>query len=133
MKEWIETNGPTLAVISAGMLLLGIIAVPWIILKLPEDALVRPNPLDVLGRRHPAIRIGFLVLRNAVAAPLFILGVIMLVAPGQGILTIVLALVLADFPGKYKIERRLFASKPILRSLNWIRRKGRRPEFRTSG
>ena len=130
MLEWINTNGPALALVSAAMLALGVVAVPWIILRLPTNALVRPNPLDKLGRLHPVLRVTLLVARNVVALPLFILGVVMLVTPGQGILTIVLALVLAEFPGKFRLERRLLRAKPIIDALNWIRRKGHRDEFK---
>ena len=131
MIEWVKANGEMLAAISAVMLALGVIAVPWITLRLPKDALIRRNPLDVLGDQHPVIRAALLVVRNLVALPLLILGVIMLVTPGQGILTIVLALVLADFPGKFQIERRVLGYPPIVKSLNWIRRKGHREEFET--
>jgi hypothetical protein len=129
MIEWMKTHGPELALASAIMLVMGVVAVPWIILRLPKNALHRRNPLDVLGERHHVLRVTLFIVRNVVALPLFVLGVIMVVAPGQGILTIVLSLVLADFPGKFRIERRLLSAKPIVRALNWIRRKGHREEF----
>ena len=52
----------------------------------------------------------------------------MLVAPGQGLLTLAAALVLLDFPGKYRLERRLVTQKPVWKSINWLRRRaGREP------
>ena len=114
MIEWMKTHGPELALVSAIMLVMGVVAVPWIILRLPTNALHRRNPLDVLGERHHVLRVTLFIVRNVVALPLFVLGVIMVVAPGQGILTIVLSLMLADFPGKFRIERRLLSAKPSL-------------------
>jgi hypothetical protein len=132
MFEWINTNGPAMAAASAVMMVLGLVALPWVVLRLPTDALIRRNPLDVLGERHLALRITLFVVRNAIAVPLIVLGVIMLVTPGNGIVTIVLALILADFPDKFGIERKLLASRPVVGSLNWIRRKGGREEFLVS-
>jgi hypothetical protein len=45
------------------------------------------------------------------------------VLPGQGLLTIVVGLLLIDFPGKYSLERRLAGQSHVFRMLNWIRRK----------
>lgn len=53
----------------------------------------------------------------------------MLVLPGQGLLTIVLGLFLMDFPGKFYLLDVILHNKAVQHSLNWIRRKGNRPEF----
>ena len=51
----------------------------------------------------------------------------LLLLPGQGILTIAMGLVTADFPGKRRIERWLVARPGILKSLNWVRARAGRP------
>ncbi len=51
----------------------------------------------------------------------------MLMTPGQGLLTILVGLVLTDFPGKHKIEQKLIAMPKVLSSLNWIRAKAKKP------
>jgi hypothetical protein len=48
-------------------------------------------------------------------------GILLLVLPGQGILTLLVGLVLLDFPGKYQAERWIVERKYILQSINWIR------------
>ena len=53
-------------------------------------------------------------------------GIAMLVLPGQGVLTIVIGIMLLDFPGKYRFERRLVAYGPVLKAINGIRRAARR-------
>ena len=63
------------------------------------------------------------------AARLF--GLLMLVLPGQGILTLLAGLVLLDFPGKFLLLRWLARKDRILRSLNWIRKKGHKEPFAT--
>ena len=56
-------------------------------------------------------------------------GIAMLVLPGQGLLTIVVGIVLLNFPGKYRLERWLATRSPVWRSLNWLRRRAGRPEL----
>ena len=112
------------------MLAVGVLAVPWIILRLPEDALQRPSPLQQVRKRHPILRALIFVVRNAIGLPLLILGIVMLVAPGQGVLTILLALGIMEFPGKWRLEHLILERKSVYRTLNWIRRKGKKPPFR---
>nr|WP_206063674.1 hypothetical protein [Oceanimonas sp. MB9] len=51
----------------------------------------------------------------------------LLVLPGQGLLTILIALVLLSFPGKYRLERRLFMVPTVRNTVNWLRRRAERP------
>ena len=129
MWDWLTRHSVEIGLGSALMLALGIVAVPWIVVRLPEDALQRPNPLEAYRHRHPVLRGLLFVVRNAVGLVLLTLGVIMLVTPGQGILTIVLALGIMDFPGKWRLEHAILERKSVYRSLNWIRRKGGRSEL----
>ena len=56
------------------------------------------------------------------------LGVVMLVTPGQGLLTMVMGIALMDFPGKDRLEKALVARAGIRAALNWVRhRQGREP------
>jgi hypothetical protein len=49
------------------------------------------------------------------------------VLPGQGLLTILIALILLDFPGKRSLERRIIARPKVLRAVNGLRTKAGRP------
>jgi hypothetical protein len=69
------------------------------------------------------------VARNAVGLPLLVLGTVMLITPGQGLLTILLALGIMEFPGKWRLEHAILERRAVYRALNWIRRKGHRPAF----
>jgi hypothetical protein len=53
----------------------------------------------------------------------------MLVTPGQGILTILVGLLLMNFPGKYRVERWLVTRPGVLRSLNRLRKRRGEPPF----
>jgi hypothetical protein len=54
-------------------------------------------------------------------------GVAMLLLPGQGILTILIGLMLIDFPGKRRLERRLVQQPSVWRAINWMRAKAHQP------
>ncbi len=75
------------------------------------------------------------IVKNLAGGILICLGMVMLIVPGQGLLTLFLGLVIMDFPGKNKVIRCLIRVKTIQNSLNWIRRKkdGRFLCFRFSG
>ena len=60
---------------------------------------------------------------------LLVCGVVMLVLPGQGLITIVIGLSLIPFPGKNKIEQKLLSRKSVRSSLNWIRIKANKAPF----
>ena len=64
-----------------------------------------------------------LVIKNVLGAFLIIGGLMMLVLPGQGLLTIVTGFLFVDYPGKFKLERKMVSYPAILNSLNWIRSK----------
>jgi len=68
-------------------------------------------------------------LGHGIPGVLVLLGVIMLVTPGQGLLTLLIGLLLLNFPGKYRLERWLVLRPGVLRGLNWLRRRHGEPPF----
>jgi hypothetical protein len=63
------------------------------------------------------------MLKNLLGLLLVVLGLIMLVTPGQGIVTLLIGLLLMNFPGKYHLERWLVLRPGVLKGLNWLRRR----------
>ena len=114
------------AVLSACMLLASVVAIPWLLCRLPEDYL-NPEALSVapgLGRR---------VLRNVLGVLLLLMGLLMLVLPGQGLLTIVAGLTLLDFPKKRQLLAKVLGRPRVLRVINSIRQRfGHPPLARVS-
>lgn len=69
-----------------------------------------------------------LVIKNLFGFILFVAGLMMLVLPGQGLLTILLSLYLLDFPYKHRVEAVILARPNVRQSLNWLRQKlGKKP------
>ena len=77
--------------------------------------------------RHPIVRWCILIGKNAIGAVLLLAGLLMLVAPGPGILTILAGVVLMDFPGKRSLEQRVLALPAVLHMVNGIRQRAGRP------
>ncbi len=104
--------------------------IPWLIVLLPADFFARKlDPKTTAGEPRRVLALVLAVLRNLVGIVLFVAGVIMLFVPGQGLLTILVAVALVDFPGKNALLLRLVNSPRILNAANGIRRWAGKPEF----
>lgn len=109
------------------------VALPWLMTRLPEDYFVETDRVDhPAWPRHRALYWAWRLLKNLLGAVLLLAGFVMLVTPGQGILTILAGLWLMDLPGKRRWERHLIGRPKVLASINWIRAKARKPPFRVS-
>lgn len=111
--------GTSLFVFVAG-LLLG----PMVLVKMPADYFVRSSSP---WARHPVLRALFAGARNTLSAILIAAGILMLVMPGQGLLTILAGVAVASFPGKKRLLLLVVRRRPVLRSINWIRQKADAP------
>ena len=133
MLEWFYTNETLLwwmFFISIVLFVVTLITVPIVLIRLPEDYFSFPERHRIHWK-HPnrLLRIALLIIKNLAGIILILLGLAMLVLPGQGLLTIVIGLVLLNFPGKYKLERWLTSRPAVLRSINWIRVKAGKAEL----
>jgi len=76
---------------------------------------------------HPAVRIVYVVLKNLLGAIFLLAGLVMLVLPGQGIISILIGLSFLSLPGKRRLVRRIIRTPSVLRSINGLRRKAGKP------
>ncbi len=67
--------------------------------------------------------------KTLVGALLVLAGIIMLVTPGQGVISILLGLFLMEFPGKRSLELKFINHNPTFKALNWLRNKAGKPPF----
>lgn len=112
------------------MLVATVAAVPWIVSRLPADYFSRA--VRTRWRQRPNHSLGdlaFIAAKNLLGAALFLLGAVMLFTPGQGLLTLLVGLLLMNFPGKYRLERALVARPGVFRALNWLRARHGAPPF----
>jgi hypothetical protein len=110
-----------------------LITLPIIVARLPVDHFISPRRRSLPWRgEHPLRSTALVLLRNLLGMLLVLGGLMMLVLPGQGLLTIVIGLLMTDAPKKRAFQAWLMAWKPVNRGVNWLRRKAHQPEFMLS-
>ena len=97
--------------------------VSFIMVKIPSDYFRKDRPRDLWADKHRAVRFLGIFVKNLLGAVLVVLGIIMSVpgVPGQGILTILLGVMLLDFPGKRDLEHRLVSRPRVFNAINKLR------------
>ena len=107
------------AILGLGSLL----ALPFVLARIPTDYFTRPPAVARRGSAFWPARIA----KNVLGALMLLTGVAMLVLPGQGVLTIFAALLLLDFPGKFRLVRWLVLRPRVFGVLNSLRARAGRP------
>jgi len=115
--------------ISLGMFLVSALLVPIFVQTLPPDYFKKrkirakpkwvPFPLHVL----------YLVAKNIIGIVLIVLGLAMLVLPGQGLITLIVGIILTDIPGERQAFLFVLRKTPVLKGMNWLRKKKNIPPF----
>lgn len=117
-----------LAGISAVMFLVSIVAIPFAVSRMRADYFVARRPSeDSWWMQHRVIRYTLLVSKNLLGGILLVSGLAMLVLPGQGIITILVAITLLDFPGKRRFELRIVRMRRVHKAIDWLRARAKRP------
>lgn len=104
-----------------------LIAIPFILVRLPPHYFDERHPRAWMENHHPILRLVGHILKNLVGAVFLAAGFAMLFLPGQGILTMLIGLSLIDFPGKRRLERKIIGQPSVLRTINSVREKFGRP------
>lgn len=113
-------------------LVIALIGVPWVVARLPADYFVQEE--RAVWREHngqPVFAMVLGLVKNLFGFIFVLLGLVMLVTPGQGLLTLLVGLLLMNFPGKYDVERWVVLRPGVLRALNWLRRRAKEEPFIT--
>jgi len=127
--QWVRAHQALLwwmGALSLATLVASAILCPILIARLPEDYFIREERRP--ARRFLPLRFAALA-RNLLGGVLLLAGAVMLLVPGQGILTMLIGLTLIGFPGKRGLEYRLARIPTVGRTLNWIRRRAGQAPF----
>jgi hypothetical protein len=129
--EAVEAHAGLLVALSILTMLIGLVLVPALILRIPEDYFLsdRRQALSVRAR-NPLARLALNGAKNAIGALFLAAGVALLFLPGQGLLTLIAGLLIMNYPGKYAFECWLVRRPNVLPALNWLRRKYGRPPLK---
>jgi hypothetical protein len=105
---------------------LAVVAV--VVVRLPATYFRDDNPSST-AVRHPIVYWCIRVAKNILGMLLVILGLLLSLpgVPGQGLLTALIGLMLLDFPGKRKLERRVVSRPSVLAAINAVRRRFGKP------
>lgn len=100
-----------------------LVAIPWILIRLPSDYFDMRVPRYWMKNHHPVLRIIGLVIKNIIGIVFLIAGFLMLFLPGQGVLTMLIGISFMDFPNKRKLEARIIGQPALLKAINAMRQK----------
>jgi hypothetical protein len=114
-------------VASLGSLVLVATALPVVIVRLPADYFAQSR-LPIAANRgvwHWILRI----VKNLLGLIFVLVGLVMIVLPGQGVLTVLIGLLLLEFPGKRRFERWLVRRPKLRGFMDQLRARRGRPPF----
>lgn len=131
LTAWLDRQQPLLnqlGLISLITLAATVVVLPIVVINLPQDYFTRDHrEVARETRRHPLVWGSLSLFKNLIGLVLIVAGLAMLLLPGQGTITILIGVALTNFPGKYKLERRIVAQPAVGRTLNKIREWAGRP------
>ncbi len=117
-----------LGISSIAILIISALSIGYFIKKIPHDYFLNDKRgVHQYKNKNPIFWIITLVLKNIIGYCLIVGGILMLVLPGQGLLTILVGLMLSDYPGKFKLEKKIIKTNLILKTINWYRTKSNIP------
>ncbi|MGV8712811.1 MAG: PGPGW domain-containing protein [Nitrosomonas sp.] len=104
-----------------------LIAIPWILVRLPSDYFDLRVPRHWMKDHHPILRMIGVIIKNIVGAVFVAVGFLMLFLPGQGLLTMLIGVSFMDFPYKRTLEARIIGQTTIFNAINRMRHKFDKP------
>ena len=123
--QWFSDHPEVLigmGVSSIFIFLISILGISWFVAQIPEDYFLQSKrQTSKWQKQKPILRFVIVLGKNLIGLSLIIGGLLMLLLPGQGLLTIVTGLLLVNYPGKYKLEQKLVSVPSVYKALNWIR------------
>jgi len=116
---FVLTFGASLAIVSI------------VLVKLPATYFRKSHKKKFLADRPPIIRGIAIIGKNLLGVVLVVLGVLLSLpgVPGQGVLTILLGVMLLDFPGKPRLEHWIVSRPKILQTINKLRHRFSKPKL----
>jgi archaellum biogenesis protein FlaJ (TadC family) len=117
--------------LSALFFITSLLSLPWLVALIPEDYFLHKKRQHTQWKTtHPLARFLVIFAKNFLGYILLFGGILMLFLPGQGILTLVMGLLLIDYPGKFELEKKIAKTPRVFKGLNWLRAKANKPPLK---
>ena len=103
--------------------------VSLILVKIPADYFQESRRSKFLANHSQVVRVLAIVGKNLLGVVLVVLGILLSLpgVPGQGVLTILLGIMLLDFPGRRSFERWIVSSPRVKNAVNKLRQRFGKP------
>ena len=111
-----------LATISLLIFIFSLFSIKWLVALIPSDYFINKSS-SKFRFKYPIIWLLSIIIKNILGYTLIVGGILMLFLPGQGLFTIMIGLMLSNYPGKYLIEKRFIAIPSVLKTINWLRKR----------
>lgn len=119
--SWRSVLIGALIFVASFLINLGIVSI--ILVKLPANYFSKNRKTKFWSGPHPALHAAKVIGKNVAGVLLVALGVVLSIpgVPGQGLLTILLGIMLLDFPGRDRLEQKLLSKPSIVNTINKLR------------
>ena len=121
LLTWRNVLIGSLIFIASFLINLGIVSL--ILVKLPADHFSKDRKTKLWHGRNPVLNAAKVIGKNLLGVFLVVLGIVLSLpgVPGQGLLTILLGIMLLDFPGRERLEQKLLSKPSIVNTINRLR------------
>ena len=117
------------ALIFVGTFFINLAIVSFILVKIPADHFSKNRKTKFWSGPHPLLHAAGVVGKNIGGLLLVAIGIVLSLpgVPGQGLLTVLLGIMLLDFPGKHRLEQKLLSRPSIVNAINRLRARFDKP------
>jgi hypothetical protein len=112
-----------------GTFAINLAIVSFILVKIPADHFSKSHKAKFWSGPNPALHAAKFIGKNILGILLIALGIVLSIpgVPGQGLLTILLGIMLLDFPGRDRLEQKLLSKPGIVNTINRLRERFGKP------
>lgn len=112
-----------------GTFLFNLAIVSFILVKLPTDYFKKDHRPSLWSGPRPTLNATKVIGKNLLGVVLVLVGIVLSLpgVPGQGLLTVLLGIMLLDFPGIRRLERKLLTRPAIVSAITRLRKKFGKP------
>ncbi len=124
LSDFVTAYAGWFALASLLSFIAGLVLMPMFVARIPADYFSRPRRKRwSSGARRPLVQLLLIGAKNCLGIILVTAGLLMIFMPGQGLITLLVGLMIMNYPGKHAVERWLINRPHVLTGVNWLREK----------